>query len=634
MNTSSPKLSEERWVLASLLLLPLFLAAPCWAGYAWAEGDLVRQFYPWKELGRQILASHQLPLWNPYAYCGMPLFGNFQSALAYPLHLPFYFLSFAPALGWHLFIHFFISGLGFYFLGRALGLSRGPALLAALSWQCNAFLLARVEFMSALSAYAWTPWILWCVAARRSAALTALLIALQSLAGYPLELGYSLMASLAFALFIGNGAFKRLLPAWALGLAAGAIQLLPGIELILQSSRLAGDPSGQASKFLHLPQLQIWAWPFQRQFWAFSLSISLPVFLLAPFARGKAALLALAFLIVSLTMSFGLGANWLPNRHPSIALIYASLALALLTGLGAETLKARLKWPLVALLSAVILTEAIIPWTHRDNLVQADLYGPADSAQYLASHVQPGMRMMLSPAVQNELLSLGKTHTDAWRRFGGWMQANTSLPLHLHDANGYDPLAPAHIVAVMNLLSDPNFAKDPLLFDLLGIEALVDWDPKAGRFAAAIQRRKANPWRAFIVDENSKDLLALNTDVDLQSNKSARLKSLAPLSKKWPVQVSEQETNALTLTLPAKHPAGWLFLNDTYYPGWDASVDGEGVDIQRALGAFRAVKIPVQSQEVTMRYRPLSVRNGFLLSLAALLGIVLLKRREKEDFIG
>ena len=101
-------------VLLALSLLPLALSLPCFFGLTWAAGDLIRQFGPWKELGRQALAAGHLPLWNPTVFCGMPLAGNFQSGLFYPLHFYFYFLPFSTGLGIHLGIHVFLSGLGFY----------------------------------------------------------------------------------------------------------------------------------------------------------------------------------------------------------------------------------------------------------------------------------------------------------------------------------------------------------------------------------------------------------------------------------------------------------------------------------------------------------------------------------------
>ncbi len=75
--------------------------------------------------------------------------------------------------------------------------------------------------------------------------------------------------------------------------------------------------------------------------------------------------------------------------------------------------------------------------------------------------------------------------------------------------------------------------------------------------------------------------------------------------------------------------AGWLMLLDTYYPGWQASLDGAPVEIVRANGAFRAVAVPAGDHEVVFNYRPASLRTGAAISgtgLAVWLGLLVLPR--------
>jgi len=62
---------------------------------------------------------------------------------------------------------------------------------------------------------------------------------------------------------------------------------------------------------------------------------------------------------------------------------------------------------------------------------------------------------------------------------------------------------------------------------------------------------------------------------------------------------------------------GWLLLADTYYPGWQATVDGVAVDIQPAYGVFRAVQVPAGTHEIEFLYRPLSFAIGLASSLLA-----------------
>lgn len=54
---------------------------------------------------------------------------------------------------------------------------------------------------------------------------------------------------------------------------------------------------------------------------------------------------------------------------------------------------------------------------------------------------------------------------------------------------------------------------------------------------------------------------------------------------------------------------GAVVLNDLYYPGWVAEVDGKPVQILRADVLFRAVQVPRGASFVEFRYEPLSTAN-------------------------
>ena len=71
--------------------------------------------------------------------------------------------------------------------------------------------------------------------------------------------------------------------------------------------------------------------------------------------------------------------------------------------------------------------------------------------------------------------------------------------------------------------------------------------------------------------------------------------------------------------------AGTLLVADAWYPGWQATVDGEPVSVQRADLLLRAVAVPAGSHELIMRFRPRSLRWGAGISLLGLfLALVLL----------
>ncbi len=67
---------------------------------------------------------------------------------------------------------------------------------------------------------------------------------------------------------------------------------------------------------------------------------------------------------------------------------------------------------------------------------------------------------------------------------------------------------------------------------------------------------------------------------------------------------------------------GWLVLTDAYYPGWQASVDGQPVEIRRANLMFRAVQLPAGQHTVVFEFVPRSFQIGALVTLLALLFLV------------
>ncbi len=74
---------------------------------------------------------------------------------------------------------------------------------------------------------------------------------------------------------------------------------------------------------------------------------------------------------------------------------------------------------------------------------------------------------------------------------------------------------------------------------------------------------------------------------------------------------------------------GMVILADSYYPGWQATVDGRPAPIWEAYGAIRGVVVPTGTHQVEFRFRPGSVYLGAALFLLGLLatGVLVLLRR-------
>ena len=72
---------------------------------------------------------------------------------------------------------------------------------------------------------------------------------------------------------------------------------------------------------------------------------------------------------------------------------------------------------------------------------------------------------------------------------------------------------------------------------------------------------------------------------------------------------------------------GMIILTDTWFPGWQATVDGKRAKIERAYGVVRGVVVDAGDHTIEMRYRPMSVYLGAALSLLAAAIVVVVNRK-------
>ncbi|MFN8460125.1 MAG: YfhO family protein, partial [Anaerolineae bacterium] len=78
--------------------------------------------------------------------------------------------------------------------------------------------------------------------------------------------------------------------------------------------------------------------------------------------------------------------------------------------------------------------------------------------------------------------------------------------------------------------------------------------------------------------------------------------------------------HTVTLAVETDLP-GYLVLPDAYYPGWQASVDGQPQPLWRANYAFRAVFVPAGAHTVQFVFDPLIWRIGLAVSGLTVLGL-------------
>jgi hypothetical protein len=217
--------------------------------------DLKHYFLPYRQMASEMIKSGVPPLWNPYAFGGIPLIGDGQTALFYPPNWLFLVLPPHWALNYDILLQFWIAAIGFYALCRSFGLSRCAAVLGAASYSMSGFMVARVVHLSIMSGAALLPALFLCVdraltrSSRGWSVAGSFVIALQVFTGHPQPVVYSAVALGLYGVVLASGeqpVWRRLTwrlahitGIYLLGFALAAIQLLPWIELGSQSPRAA-----------------------------------------------------------------------------------------------------------------------------------------------------------------------------------------------------------------------------------------------------------------------------------------------------------------------------------------------------------------------------------------------------------
>lgn len=210
--------------------------------------DLILQNYQWKSYLRDTIDRREVPLWNPHQFSGIPFMAAGQQSALYPLSLIYYVLPLTAAYGWFTVLNLWLAGVFTYLFLRGLGISRTGATAAGITYQLCGFLVAGAVFPMIIGAAVWLPLMLLMAEfiIRRQPLLGretsvpwvvvgAAALGCNILAGHPEITIYSLMILAYYAAIRLGGEVKAagwLVLMVALGLALGAIQLIPLYEFV------------------------------------------------------------------------------------------------------------------------------------------------------------------------------------------------------------------------------------------------------------------------------------------------------------------------------------------------------------------------------------------------------------------
>lgn len=333
------------------------------------------------------LRAGHFALWNPYSYCGYPVFANIEACYFQPFVLAAAWIAahtnpdrLPQMLEWVAALQVIIAGIGAYHLFRNVGAGRIAAWAGGLIFETGGFFPSRAEHIHAIMSAAWLPvaWLaVWKMRERfdrRWFAALAAALGLSILGGFP---QVSLAVFLSTAVFAAALAVLRmaswvtlvpLAAACALGVGLSAVIFFPTKQLTEHSVAMyrAGWLGGGGGIFpqsfvsLVAPNYyhvfdNAFNGPGDRTFmylYSSLAGLALAIFALAA-RRGRAVGLFAAMAIFGAVFSLGEHTPiWravypvLPDRirigiHPEYCYCIFTLALAGLAALGLERLRVR-----------------------------------------------------------------------------------------------------------------------------------------------------------------------------------------------------------------------------------------------------------------------------------------------------
>lgn len=234
--------------VALLVALTLFLfAGVIQFGEGFYVRDVIRDYLPARAILHHLVTSGEFPLWNRFLSAGQPLAANPGFQTFYPGTWLVFLAGFPFGFHLEIVLHIALAAVGMFLLLRSMDCSSLAAMFGACSFAFGGCVLSLTNLLPFLTSIAWWP-LLVLVArkalrtgARRDAAALAITVGMLVLAAEQsmliqtaillVSVGVSERATLA------RHRWRLVLAACFVGLAIGAVQIVPALDLLRDSSR-------------------------------------------------------------------------------------------------------------------------------------------------------------------------------------------------------------------------------------------------------------------------------------------------------------------------------------------------------------------------------------------------------------
>jgi hypothetical protein len=224
--------------------------------------------------------------------------------------------------------------------------------------------------------------------------------------------------------------------------------------------------------------------------------------------------------------------------------------------------------------------------------------------------------------------------TDNWRGFRASGLTNLNLLDRTYSLNNFDPLQVGYLADYLDLIESNPQQRDTLLQGA-GVNAVFGDDgvirplqrpaarawftssvcayPGYDTMLEAIQNPDWRPLTQTHLVGGQAELFVTSSQVICREVAAGQILGIA------------EEGNAVVLSIHADG-LSYLVLADTFYPGWEAVVDGEPSPVLQANLAFRSVLVPPGHHEIRFEYHPSWLVPGAWVTILSLLVLLVLFR--------
>lgn len=621
---------KERFVLILLAALTVIFFFPVlFLGKTFYFRDLTFIFHPWRALCSQAVQCGEMPLWDPYAFCGMPLLANWQSAVFYPFDIFFYTFRFPAALKLFHYTQLFTAGYFAYLFGRKEFGGYAPALAVMILFTFNGFVITKLEFLSYIGVISWTFAVLLF---RDRPVLLGLALLFSFLSGHQV-FAFQVAALMIFLLFdnlrTGNGlssikgSVRNILAAALLSMGLAACQLLPTLELIANSARRKEgiDYSIAMLHSIGMSNLLSFISPvlYKAKFdlvageylqWDTTMFIGIAGITLAMFglfsrAQRRNVILSVVLILTGILLAMGNKTPvypWLYRhffifhtmRYPVQYAYFSVIGFVILAGIGTKRVKYAHLLILLAAAELLVLCSGFQPLARNDFFYRRS--GVVEMLQR-----DPGNnRFILSPGTEKDRLINASSVEEGWQNARGRLYNLTCLPYRLPNAYGFgEPLTTSSIETAVNRIYTKPDAQAALEgFKTLGVGYLLCKNKLEN--SAGYELLSENPLYVYKVLSN-KGIYEV-----LPGPEGFSLLSNTPGQGGW------------RFKFEASAPKRFIW-KESLYPGWELFLNGRQAPVKTNGGIFPVFDIPAGVTNACYIYRP----GSFLLGLPVTLGFMI-----------